>query len=80
MQRWLEACGVEYLLVGTKVDKLSQSEIRKQLNKLNSDYFHGSGDKLLAYSSKSSRGRKELWSKITARVEAHRKKKISLRD
>ena len=74
LQRWLEACEVEYLLVGTKVDKLSQSEAKKQVNKLNVAYFNKGKDKLLAYSSKSSRGRKELWSKITTRIEANRKR------
>jgi GTP-binding protein len=76
LQRWLEAFGVEYLLVGTKMDKLSQSEIKKQVNKLNVAYFDGGEDRLLAYSSKSSKGRKELWSKITNRIEAFRKKGV----
>ena len=76
LQRWLEACGVEYLLVGTKVDKLSQSEAKKQVKKLNVAYFNKDGDKLLAYSSKSSRGRKELWGKIATRIEAHKKKDV----
>ena len=69
LQRWLETHGVEYLLVGTKVDKLSQSEIKKQVNKLNIAYFDGGKGELLIYSSKSSRGRKELWSEITFRLE-----------
>jgi len=69
LQRWLEAHGVEYLLVGTKMDKLSQSEIKKQKDKLNVAYFDGGEGELLIYSSKSSRGRKELWSKITSRLE-----------
>ena len=69
LQRWLEAHGVEYLLVGTKVDKLSQSEIKKQKDKLNVAYFDDGEGELLVYSSKSSRGRKELWSKITSRLE-----------
>ena len=74
LQRWLEACGVEYLLVGTKVDKLSQSEIKKQVNKLNIAYFDGGKGELLIYSSKSSRGRKELWREITFRMEEYKKK------
>ena len=74
LQQWLESCGVEYLLVGTKTDKLSQSEVKKQVSKLNAVYFDGGEDRLLAYSSKSSRGRKELWSKITTRIEANRKR------
>ena len=69
LQRWLEAHGVEYLLVGTKMDKLSQSEIKKQKDKLNVAYFDSGEGELLVYSSKSSRGRKELWSKITSRLE-----------
>ena len=73
LQRWLEAHGVEYLLVGTKVDKLSQSEIKKQVNKLNIAYFDGGKGELLIYSSKSSRGRKELWSEITFRLEEFRR-------
>ena len=74
LQQWFESCGVEYLLVGTKTDKLSQSETKKQINKLNVAYFNGGEDRLLAYSSKSSRGRKELWSKINTRIEANRKR------
>ena len=73
LQRWLEAHEVEYLLVGTKVDKLSQSEIKKQKDKLNVAYFDGGEGELLVYSSKSSRGRKELWSKITSRLEEFRR-------
>ena len=69
LQRWLEAHGVEYLLVGTKMDKLSQSEIKKQKDKLNVAYFDGGEGELLVYSSESSRGRKELWSEITSRLE-----------
>ena len=77
MQKWLENYGVEYLLVGTKTDKLSQSEVKKQERKLNAVYFDGGEDKLLAYSSKSSRGRKELWGKIVTRIDAHNQKDVS---
>ena len=73
LQRWLEVHEVEYLLVGTKVDKLSQSEIKKQKDKLNVAYFDGGEGELLVYSSKSSRGRKELWSEITFRLEEFRR-------
>ena len=76
LQRWFEACGVEYFLVGTKVDKLSQSKAKKQVNKLNVAYLNKGEDKLLAYSSKSSSGRKELWGKIAARIDAHKQKDV----
>jgi GTP-binding protein len=69
LKTWLETHGIEYLLVATKVDKLSQSEATKQLNKLNAAYFNEGEDKLLVYSSKSGRGRKELWQEINNRIE-----------
>ena len=69
LKTWLETHGIEYLLVATKVDKLSQSEATKQVNKLNGAYFNEGEGKLLVYSSKSGRGRKELWQKITNRIE-----------
>ncbi len=66
LKNWLEACDVDYILVGTKADKLSQTELKKQGRKLNDAYFEGEEGKLLIYSSKNGRGRKELWSVITA--------------
>ena len=66
LKNWLEACDVDYILVGTKADKLSQAELKKQGRKLNDAYFEGEEGKLLIYSSKNGRGRKELWSVITA--------------
>jgi len=72
LQRWLEAHRVEYLLVATKLDKLSQSERKKQKDKLNIAYFNEGERELLVYSSKSSRGRKELWGEITFRLEEFR--------
>jgi GTP-binding protein EngB required for normal cell division len=58
------------------MDKLSQSEIKKQMNKLNVAYFNGGESRLLAYSSKNSRGRRELWSRIANRIEECRKNVI----
>ena len=71
LQEWLNGFGVEYILVGTKADKLSQSESKKQIRKLNEAYFDNNKGQLLIYSSKSSRGRKELWSKSTDRIESY---------
>ena len=69
LKMWLETNGIEYLLVATKMDKLSQSEVKKQVNKLKVAYSNEGEDKLLVYSSKSGRGRKELWQKINNRIE-----------
>ncbi len=70
LKTWLESHGIEYLLVATKMDKLSQSEATKQVKKLNVAYFNEGKDKLLVYSSKSGRGRKELWQEINNRIES----------
>ena len=72
LQGWLEDCGVEYILVGTKADKLSQSEFKKQVSKLNEAYFDNEEGELLIYSSKNSRGRNELWNKIINRIESYK--------
>ncbi len=69
LKNWLEAYGVDYVLVGTKADKLSQAELKKQKHKLNDVYFNGGDGEILVYSSKSGRGRKELWSTISARMK-----------
>ena len=58
------------------MDKLSQAEIKKHVHKLNAAYFNGGEDILIAYSSKSSRWRKELWNKISNRMEAFRNKGV----
>ena len=72
LKTWLETHDIEYLLIATKMDKLSQSEASKQVKKLNVAYFNEGEDKLLVYSSKSGRGRKELWQKITNRIETYK--------
>ena len=69
LQGWLHSCQVEYILVGTKADKLSQAEFKKQVSKLNEAYFNSGENKLLIYSSKSSRGRKELWDQISTIIQ-----------
>ena len=72
LQRWLEDYRVKYILVGTKADKLPQSEFKKQVRKLNKAYFDKETGELFIYSIKSNRGRKELWSKIANRIENFR--------
>jgi len=72
LQGWLEDYKVQYILVGTKADKLSPPELKKQVHKLNEAYFNNSQDEILIYSSKSSKGRKELWDTINNRIESYR--------
>lgn len=61
MQEWLEQYEVDYILTATKADKLSQAEQSKQIKKIRKAFLEESDKKLVAYSSKTQRGRKELW-------------------
>ncbi len=69
MQEWLEEYEVDYILVATKADKLSQAEQSKQLKQIRQAFLKDAGKELVAYSSKNQRGRKELWKLLQKRIE-----------
>ena len=56
--------GVPFVVVATKTDKLSKSELSRQLASFEEDYFKGTGIEILPFSSVSRDGKDELWSKI----------------
>lgn len=68
MQEWLEQYEVDYILTATKADKLSQAEQSKQIKKIRKAFLEESDKKLVAYSSKTQRGRKELWQLLQERI------------
>lgn len=55
----------EFLVVGTKSDKLSGNKLRNALNLLSRE--HGIGN-ILPYSAKTGAGREELWREIRERA------------
>jgi GTP-binding protein len=69
MQEWLEQYEVDYILVATKADKLSQAEQSKQLKQIRQAFLKDATQELVAYSSKNQRGRKELWKLLQKRIE-----------
>lgn len=69
MQEWLEQYDVDYILVATKSDKLSQAEQSKQLKQIRAAFLDESDNALVAYSSKNQRGRKELWKLLQQRMD-----------
>ena len=69
MQEWLEQYEVDYILVATKADKLSQAEQSKQLKQIRQAFLKDAKQELVAYSSKNQRGRKELWKLLQKRIE-----------
>ena len=56
--------GVPFVVVATKADKLSKSELRRQLDRFEEEYFKGTGIDVLPFSSVTRDGKDELWSKI----------------
>jgi len=63
MINWLIDCGVPFVVVATKADKLSKSELRRQLDSFEENYFKGTGIEVLPFSSFTRDGKDELWSK-----------------
>ena len=69
MQEWLEQYEIDYILVATKADKLSQAEQSKQLKLIRQAFLKDGKQEMIAYSSKNQRGRKELWKLLQKRIE-----------
>lgn len=59
--QFLESSGRNFLVVGTKSDKLSNNQLNNALRKLGEQYPSA---RLLPYSSKTGAGRDELWKHI----------------
>ncbi len=68
LKNWLTAYDKDYILVASKSDKLTRNEKSKQLSKIRRELKEdGKGD-VLAFSSKTSDGKKELWNWILERA------------
>ena len=67
LHEWLEESGKPRLIVATKSDKLSNNELRKNLEHIARVL---DDDSVMAYSAKSGRGREELWRAITNAIES----------
>jgi len=63
---WLEESDKPRLVVATKSDKLSNNELRKNLQHIARVL---NDDSVVAYSAKSGRGRDELWRAIRSAIE-----------
>jgi GTP-binding protein len=59
----------DFIVVGTKTDKLSSNKLRSALTQLSRD--HGIAH-ILPYSTKTGDGRAELWREIRSRAENYR--------
>ena len=63
---FLNSLGREFLLVGTKSDRLSNNQLQNAMRRLGAEY---PAAQLLPYSSKTGAGREELWKHLRQVVE-----------
>jgi GTP-binding protein len=61
MKEWLEAVGLDYVVVATKSDKLSQTERGRQMNRIKQAFADDGARAVFTYSSTTNHGRRELW-------------------
>lgn len=64
MINWLIDEGVPFVVVATKTDKLSKSQLEAQLKNLNDNYFLGTNIEIIPFSSVTKDGKDILWNKI----------------
>ncbi len=60
--------GIDFTVVATKTDKLSATALKNRISELETEYFEGTGIKILPFSSVSRAGKDELWNKIFSAV------------
>ena len=57
--------GVSFIVVATKTDKLSKSQLTNALDELHKEYFEGTGIEIIPFSSITRVGKDEVWKKIS---------------
>lgn len=56
--------GVKFIVVATKTDKLSKTQLANALDELHKEYFEGTGIEIIPFSSVSRVGKDDVWKKI----------------
>ncbi len=64
MMNWLIEHDIHFVVAATKTDKLSKSQLNAALDKLNKEYFSGTGIEIIPFSSITRDGKDLLWKKI----------------
>ena len=59
---------VDFLVVATKTDKLSKTQLANALDNLQKEYFEGTGIEIIPFSSVSKVGKDEVWKKIIDKI------------
>lgn len=56
---------IPFIVVATKTDKLSKTQLNNSLGDLHKEYFEGTGIEIIPFSSVSRVGKDEVWKKIS---------------
>ena len=56
--------GVKFIVVATKTDKLSKTQLANALDSLHKEYFEGTGIEIIPFSSETRVGKDDVWKKI----------------
>lgn len=64
MINWLIDNGIPFVIVATKTDKLSASQLSIALSNMEENVFKGTDIEIIPFSSVTRRGKDELWRKI----------------
>ncbi|MBQ7357283.1 MAG: YihA family ribosome biogenesis GTP-binding protein [Clostridia bacterium] len=65
MLDWMNAAGIPYILVITKVDKLNKTERANNLSVISNDELIREGTPIIPFSSLKGEGKAELWAAIS---------------
>ena len=60
--------GFEFIVVATKTDKLSKTQLANALDNLHKEYFEGTGIEIIPFSSVTRVGKDDLWKIITDKI------------
>lgn len=60
--------GMPFIVVATKADKLSKSQLQAALEEIEKEYFLGTGIEITPFSSVTRDGKEKLWNKITEAI------------
>lgn len=58
-------CRIPFIIVATKTDKLSKTQLANALDDIKNQYFLGTGIEIIPFSSVTREGKDILWNKIT---------------
>ncbi len=67
---WLKAYQIKPIIVLTKVDKLSRSQVNRQIDLISNQLLKENITQPITFSAKTGQGRKELWKKINEIIES----------